>query len=330
MPLLRLTYEGLIPLGISNEAGRQRGAPFGMKSGLSRVKWISENSNEGVFPGAGANRVGSTRHSREQDIVALDGVYAEDKKGYVCFRPAPPPSDAEVARVTDRIHRRIAKLLERRGLGPQADRDESDPLRHSQPLLSELYGASISGRVATGPRAGRRIVKVGDAIDLEDIAVSSGPRCATISGFSVHADVCIPAHDRIRLERICRYAGRPPLATQRLSLLPDGRLLYRLKRRWRDGTSHVIFEPLELIEKLAALVPPPRFNLVRYHGVLAPSAAFRPLVIPESETHAPLPHASCPARKQVFTTDTENVQKKWACRPRNYSWVELMKRVFTS
>jgi hypothetical protein len=40
---------------------------------------------------------------------------------------------------------------------------------------------------------------------------------------------------------------------------------YRLKRRWRDGTTHMIFEPLELVEKLAALVPPPRFNLVRYY-----------------------------------------------------------------
>jgi len=73
--------------------------------------------------------------------------------------------------------------------------------------------------------------------------------------------VCVPAHDRMRLERLARYAGRPPLATDRLSLLPDGRLLYRLKHRWRDGTTHVVYEPLELIERLAALVPPPRFNL---------------------------------------------------------------------
>ncbi len=46
---------------------------------------------------------------------------------------------------------------------------------------------------------------------------------------------------------LCRYAGRPPLATGRLSALPDGRLLYRLKRRWRDGTTHMIFEPLDLV-----------------------------------------------------------------------------------
>jgi hypothetical protein len=69
----------------------------------------------------------------------------------------------------------------------------------------------------------------------------------------------------MRLELLCRYAGPPPLATERLSLLPAGRLLYRLKRRWRDGTTHMIFEPLEPVEKLAALVPPPRFNLVRYY-----------------------------------------------------------------
>ena len=261
-------------------------------------------------------------------MLALDGVYAVDEKGYICFRLVPPPSDAEVARVTERIHRRIARLLERRGLGPQADRDESDTLLQNQPLLAELYSASISGRVATGPRAGRRVAKVGDAIDLQDIAVPSGPRCATISGFSVHANVCIPAHDRMRLERLCRYVGRAPLATERLSLLPDGRLLYRLKHRWRDGTTHMIFEPLELVEKLDALVPPPRFNLVRYHGVLAPSAAWRPLVIPESETSDPLPHPNCPARKQLLSPDTGNSQKKRGCRPRNYSWAELMRRVF--
>jgi hypothetical protein len=67
---------------------------------------------------------------------------------------------------------------------------------------------------------------------------SSGPCCASVAGFSVHAGVCVPARDRLRLERLCRYTSPPPLATGRLSLLRDGRLLYRLKRRWRDGTTH--------------------------------------------------------------------------------------------
>ena len=120
------------------------------------------------------------------------------------------------------------------------------------------------------------------------------------------------------------------MATERLSLLPDGRLLYRLKRRWRDGTTHMIFEPLELVEKLAALVPPPRFNLVRYSGILAPSAAWRPLVIPsEPETADLSSHANCPANKQLLTPENGNSQEKGSCRPRNYSWAELMKRVFS-
>jgi len=72
--------------------------------------------------------------------------------------------------------------------------------------------------------------------------------------------------------------------------MEDGRLLYRLKHRWRDGTTHVVFEPQELVEKLAALVPPPRFHLVRYHGVLGPCASERDRIVPG----APEPHE--PAR----------------------------------
>jgi hypothetical protein len=178
-----------------------------------------------------------------------------------------------------------------------------------------------------GPRSGRRIVKVGDVVELEDLAVPSGPRCATISGFSLHANVCIPAHDRMRLERLLRYAGRPPVATERLSRLPDGRLLYRLKRRWRDGTSHVIFEPMELIAKLAALVPP-RFNLVRYYGILAASAAWRPLIIPEPVLSDSPWHRDCPAGKPLYS-DIADLQDKGSSRARNYSWAELMRRVFS-
>ena len=174
----------------------------------------------------------------------------------------PPPSDAGVAQVAARVAGRIARLLQRRGLGPEADPEETDSLIRREPLLAALYGASVSGRTATGPRAGMRVTTVGAQIDAKSPEVLAGSRCASVSGVNVHAGVCVPARDRVRLERLCRYAARPPLAIERLSLLPDGRLLYRLKRRWRNGTTHVIFEPLELVEKLAALVPRPRFNLV--------------------------------------------------------------------
>ena len=236
--------------------------------------------------------------------------------------------DAEVARVADRVHRRVTRLMEQRGLGPQADPEEADTLRRDEPLLAELYSASITGRVATGPRAGKRIVRVGDEVDPEDAAMKSGRCCASVEGFSVHAGVCVPARDRIRLERLLRYASRPPLSTERLSLLPDGRLLYKLKRRWSDGTTHVIYEPMELMERLAALVPPPRFNITRFYGVLAPAATFRPSIVPEDKTTIAPTHPGCPAKAETPKTDSARNQAKRGRQPRNYSWAQLMMRVF--
>ena len=58
---------------------------------------------------------------------------------------------------------------------------------------------------------------------------------------------------------------RPPLAVERLERVASGRLGYRMKTPWRDGRTQVIMSDGELLEKLAALVPAPRFHLVRYY-----------------------------------------------------------------
>jgi hypothetical protein len=259
--------------------------------------------------------------------LALNGIYVVNDMVELVFRCVPPPSDAEVARVAARVHRSVTRLMERRGLDSQADPDEADILRHEEPLLAELYSASIAGRVATGQRAGRRIARVGAGVDREGSDLPSGRCCASVAGFSVHAGVRVPPpRDCMRLEHLARYAARPPLATERLSLLPDGRLLYRLKRRWRDGTAHVIYEPLELVERLAALVPPPKFNVTRYFGVLAPGATFRSLIIPPDRAPSPPPHRGCPAG--VPKTASGKAGKKRGVRWRNYLWAQLMVRVF--
>lgn len=111
-------------------------------------------------------------------------------------------------------------------------------------------------------------------------------------GFDVHAKVAIDGRDRKRVERIChamsrqakskqRSLGRPPIATDRLEWLDDGRLRYIMKKAWRDGTHALVFEPLDLIARLCAMIPPPRFHMVRYHGVLSSHASRRPEVVPE-------------------------------------------------
>jgi hypothetical protein len=219
--------------------------------------------------------------------LMLDGVYEADEASGVRFHPLPPPDDNEVARVAERFARALVRLLVRRGFGSDEDSPELNPLEQEQPLLATLYGASVRGRVATGHRGGQRVQRLGDRIETEDIEVSPGERCASVGGISLHANVCVPARDRNRLERLCRYVARPPVASERLSQQPDGRLVYQLRRRWRDGTTHMVFEPLEFMEKLAALVPRPRSHMVRYHGVLAPRSRWRDLVVPEGSEQRP-------------------------------------------
>ena len=204
------------------------------------------------------------------------------------FRTLPPPSTAELEKVTRSIAGGIYRLLERRGFG-QNDDSEADAETRDESLLASLYAASFGLRIATGPREGQRVMRFGGWVYVEQIGSSKATRCVTLGGLSLHANVAVPAGDRQRLERLCRYVARPPLTIKRLSRLSDGRLLYGLSHPWRDGTTHVAFLPLELIEKLAALVPPPRVNLVRYHGVLAPAARHRAKVVPKRDTESPVP-----------------------------------------
>jgi hypothetical protein len=92
--------------------------------------------------------------------------------------------------------------------------------------------------------------------------------------------VATKAHEREKLERLCRYIARPAVSTQRLSLTRNGQIRYQLKTPYTDGTTQVIFEPLDFIARLVALVPRPRVNLTRYHGVFAPHSQYRALVTP--------------------------------------------------
>jgi hypothetical protein len=282
--------------------------------------------------------------------LALDGVFVLEagdphpEGSRPRFRALPPPEDREVDLVAARIARRIAVLLKRRGLTDDGDPTEVDPLFVDQPFLAALAGASVRGHIATGRRAGQTVLRFGDRIDPEDMEPRTEDalpaRCARVAGLSVHANVAVPARDRRRLERLCRYVARPPLSGERLSRLDDGRLLYRLKKRWSDGTTAMVFEPQELIEKLAALVPPPRLNLVRYHGVLAPAARRRRDVVPPSASDQARRKNCCDSgagksRNPSSTTCTRPVPSSpidldstASPRPRRYNWQELMRRVF--
>ena len=88
-------------------------------------------------------------------------------------------------------------------------------------------------------------------------------------GFSLDAAVRIEGSDRAGLERLLRYCARPPFALERLEQVGEDQLVYRFAKPLPDGRTELRLTPLELIERLAALIPPPRLHRHRYHGVLA-------------------------------------------------------------
>jgi Putative transposase len=93
--------------------------------------------------------------------LALDGVFTEAADGTLRFHPAPPPTDAEVARLVARlvatIRTRVLRLLRRRGvLAEMEDSDAPDPLAASSLVLAGIASAAVQGRSALGPRAGAR------------------------------------------------------------------------------------------------------------------------------------------------------------------------------
>ncbi len=102
--------------------------------------------------------------------------------------------------------RRIAQRFKQRGLGPDDDPCGADPLAEEESWFAALAAASVQGRIAIGPQAGQRLLKLGDRVDPEDLPARSQPLCANIAGLGLHAGVALPARDRQRLERLCRYA----------------------------------------------------------------------------------------------------------------------------
>jgi hypothetical protein len=106
-------------------------------------------------------------------------------------------------------------------------------------------------------------------------------RKARLDGFDLDAEVCVKAHDRPRLEALCRYVLRPPIALDRLKTLGPDLVALELKRPWPGGATHVSMSVRTFLTRLAALVPRPRTNTTLYYGVLASHAKHRRAVIPE-------------------------------------------------
>src|SRR5207253_308510 len=106
---------------------------------------------------------------------------------------------------------------------------------------------------------------------------------------------------------------RPAVSEKRLSLTGEGDVIFKLKRTGSDGTSRLMFKPLEFIEKLAAIVAPPFRHLVTYHGVLSSHAALRAAVVPQATEPA-----------ESTEPDSGKEPDLPLQRPRRLAWASLL------
>ena len=147
-----------------------------------------------------------------------------------------------------------------------------------------------------------------------------GALCASDSGLSLHAATIAKRDDDAGKEALCRTLLRPPLAQGRVQLLGDAMVRIVLMRPFGDGTTAVDLDPLSLLCRLAASVPAPKFNMVRYGGVLAPAAKWRSAVVPP-----PTPEqAEAAEHEHEHGSPNAGAPRRSRYRP----WRELLMRTF--
>ena len=255
--------------------------------------------------------------------LVLDGSYTKNSKGEPVWHRSTDPDDKDVEKVLTAIRNRFVKLLQKEGLlneELELVHLPEDELHEISPSLAAANKASITQYIALGERAGLPVGKIGRSMGyMEQEPKFTGKLCAELNGFTIHAATHTKAWDRKGLENLVSYMTRPPVAQNRLSQREDGLLQYDFKRAYSDGTKAIVLSPLEMIEKLAALVPPPFFNMVRYGGVFAPNSELRSQIVKdpeqavdEEELNAEKPKTHIPWSKllaRVFNLDMDKCPK---------------------
>ena len=156
----------------------------------------------------------------------------------------------------------------------------------------------------------------------------------------LNAATTVEGADRKALERICRYLMRPAFAQDAVEALDNGKVRVHFKTPTRTGQMYTDISRDTFLARLAALVPPPRFNLVRYYGVLASQHKLREKVAPRppqrgledtGERQLKLFEVGRSLDAQGVA-EFSFVQRKGceqeAKRPRRIAWAKLLARVF--
>ncbi|MDF1757222.1 MAG: transposase, partial [Legionellaceae bacterium] len=215
-------------------------------------------------------------------------------------------------KVLHQICDRIGRLLEKRGLlCRDAEQSYLTFDYDNEDVINDLMGSSITYRVAVGKNKGKKVYTL-QTIPAQFDDIAENKALAKENGFSLHAGVSAKSYQQEKIERLCRYITRPAVSLKRLRLSETGKVIYELKNPYKNGTTHVVFEPLDFIARLAALVPRPRMNLTRFHGVFAPNSKYRKAVTGYDKSSADESSA-------ITTNPNHRYSMSWAIR---------LKRVF--
>ena len=266
--------------------------------------------------------------------VVPDGLFvlgADDEA--VRFVPLPPPTDEEIAQLASDVAQRLVPIARKR-------------LQEAQQQTEWVEDEEVALHASTAEALRPPLSLLGLGQQRASTAAPK-PLCSKVQGFSLHAARLVEAHDRSGLERLCRYGLRAPFALDRLSLDPDGKVRYQLPKPGPGGRTELVLEPLAFMRRLAALIPPPYSNGVRYHGVFANRSRYRPLLprpplpaaptdIAEArhttESTAPSAQASGPQQQTASPASPPAAPmppdaEPLPIRPRRLGWAQLLARV---
>ena len=215
-----------------------------------------------------------------------DGVFSETSDGNVQFHPLPPPAVPDLERIARRLIPRLLKKL--------ATASEQNEAADGMNLLTQYLQAQSQ---RTEPAMER-------------------PRGLRIfaEGFSLHAGVSVTELDGDALERLARYCARPPLSLHRIAVEPDGQILYRAKHSAPGTPRRLHLSATQFLGRIAALIPPPRSHLLRYHGVFAPHSKHRARIVPQCPRATPASSTTAPHRPSRSRSRLD--------------WASLLRRVF--
>ena len=132
--------------------------------------------------------------------------------------------------------------------------------------------------ISFGERAGEFVRKLKEEESFDMPSRHKRPLLSKLGGSTLHADRRIKRRDRSYLKALIRYMARPSVMEKDLSY-ENNEIKLKLKTPWKDGTDHLLFSPMEFIERLCALIPRPYKNLIVYSGFMAPKSKIRKKVL---------------------------------------------------